>query len=491
MKKSLLFTSLSFFSLGLFAQKIPSTAGMIFKADKLHVYKNNEPINFKPQAENTNRDASSSAACTDKVKYVDRSGAPAAANKVQVGGALGWEAFIQVYPSFTGQVTRIDFTGGKFTATETAELYVHPLSSGSPNIFVSLGMATVSVNAVTGEFGATFSSPINVTGGFAVSVQMVTPTTDSIFVNYTDQTSFDDYSYLYYAGMYSALLDYGADIDACIRPTIGFTLPAPTITATPATTCTGSLVNFSGVDPTLAHYSNPVYNPGGWLSHSLSFGDATPNATSFFTTHSYSTTGTKTATGSVVYDGWTTDCTSSGTTTITVNPGITSSFGWYSTNLAVTFVNYSTGATSYAWQFGDAGTSAAPNPVHNYAASGTYTVELTTNGSCGSAYSTTNISITDSTSIGGIGIIEIEDGLLTNIYPNPASANLTIDITLEQSENVLLQVMDLNGQLVYAKNMGFVKTGLQVIDVTNFAQGLYFVRIVHNDQISTRKFVKE
>lgn len=491
MKKSLLLTCLSTICISSFAQKIPSPQTLTAKAGKLVVYNDQEAINFRPQEETVNRDATSSAACTDKVKYIDRSGVPVAADKIQIGGVNGWEAFAQVYPSFTGQVTRIDFTGGKFTATETAQLIVHPLSSGAPNLFVNLGVATVSVNATTGEFGASFSSPVNVTGGFAVSVQMVSPSTDSINVNYTNQTSADDYSYVYYLGLYSVLIDLGFDVDAAIRPTIGFTLPAPTITATPSTTCTGSLVNFTGVDPSLSHYSHPVYNPGGWASHSLAFGDATPDATSFFATHSYSSTGTKTATGSVVYDGWTTDCTSSGTTTITVNPGITSSFGWYSTNLAVTFVNYSTGATSNSWQFGDAGTSSAPNPVHNYAASGTYTVELTTNGSCGSAYSTTNISITDSTSIGGIGIIEMEDGLLTNIYPNPASTSLNIGLTLEQSENVLVQVMNLNGQLVYSKNMGIVKTGLHTLDVSNFRQGLYFVRIVHNDQISTRKFVKE
>jgi PKD repeat protein len=40
----------------------------------------------------------------------------------------------------------------------------------------------------------------------------------------------------------------------------------------------------------------------------------------------------------------------------------------------------STGATSWAWNFGDGGTSLAQNPTHIYSAPGTYTVQLTANG---------------------------------------------------------------------------------------------------------------
>ena len=44
--------------------------------------------------------------------------------------------------------------------------------------------------------------------------------------------------------------------------------------------------------------------------------------------------------------------------------------------LTVNFSNTSTGSiTSYAWTFGDGGTSTAASPSHVYAAAGTYTVE--------------------------------------------------------------------------------------------------------------------
>lgn len=45
--------------------------------------------------------------------------------------------------------------------------------------------------------------------------------------------------------------------------------------------------------------------------------------------------------------------------------------------LTVGFTNQSTGATTYAWTFGDGGTSTSQNPSHTYTTAGTYTVSLT------------------------------------------------------------------------------------------------------------------
>jgi PKD repeat protein len=52
--------------------------------------------------------------------------------------------------------------------------------------------------------------------------------------------------------------------------------------------------------------------------------------------------------------------------------------------LSVTFTDQSTNApTSWAWDFGDGGTSTSQNPTHVYGAVGTYTVSLTASNSCG------------------------------------------------------------------------------------------------------------
>ncbi|MFK7783751.1 MAG: PKD domain-containing protein [Crocinitomicaceae bacterium] len=62
----------------------------------------------------------------------------------------------------------------------------------------------------------------------------------------------------------------------------------------------------------------------------------------------------------------------------TVVPAYTES----STQLTVDFTDASVGANSWLWDFGDGNTSTQQNPTHTYAADGTYTVCLTTIGSC-------------------------------------------------------------------------------------------------------------
>ena len=56
--------------------------------------------------------------------------------------------------------------------------------------------------------------------------------------------------------------------------------------------------------------------------------------------------------------------------------------------LSVSFTNLSTGATNYAWAFGDANTSTSTNAVNNYLNPGTYSVTLTAVGPGGTNTST-------------------------------------------------------------------------------------------------------
>lgn len=57
----------------------------------------------------------------------------------------------------------------------------------------------------------------------------------------------------------------------------------------------------------------------------------------------------------------------------------------FSTNgLTTTFANFTSGATSFLWDLGDGNTSTLQNPMHTYAAAGTYTVCLIATNACAS-----------------------------------------------------------------------------------------------------------
>lgn len=74
--------------------------------------------------------------------------------------------------------------------------------------------------------------------------------------------------------------------------------------------------------------------------------------------------------------------------------GLTANFSVSINGLEVTFTDTSSGASSYAWDFGDTNTSSAPSPQHTYGTANTFTVKLTITGAGGqTASKTINVTV--------------------------------------------------------------------------------------------------
>ncbi|MCQ2374894.1 MAG: T9SS type A sorting domain-containing protein [Salinivirgaceae bacterium] len=76
-----------------------------------------------------------------------------------------------------------------------------------------------------------------------------------------------------------------------------------------------------------------------------------------------------------------------------------------------------------------------------------------------------------------------------NIYPNPAKSYINIQLSDSDNEVAMIHCYDMTGKEVFAQE---TELGLTTkIDVTDLPQGLYFVRIIADDQIlATQKFAK-
>jgi len=128
-------------------------------------------------------------------------------------------------------------------------------------------------------------------------------------------------------------------------------------------------------------------------SYAWDFGDDTGTSTDENPVYTYTVAGTYNVKLTATNDQGSNEITKEVTVSEAVATPI-ADFTFETADLAATFVNTSSNATSYAWDFGDeTGTSTDENPSYTYAEAGTYTVKLTATSDQGSNEITKDITV--------------------------------------------------------------------------------------------------
>ncbi len=239
------------------------------------------------------------------------------------------------------------FSAGIVTAQLTAGFTASPTSGCAP-LVVSF------TNTTTPMAGTTFLWTFGTTGSSVFtnpSTSFTTPGTHLVTLTATNGASTSTYS---------------MTITVYPPPVVSFTTSDTTL-------CPGAPVTFTST-------STSGGTPGP-LTYSWNFGDGGTSA-SASPTHSYSAPGGYTVTLFVTNAQ---GCTASLTKSMHIqvlNPPLVN---FNATPVVicnppgnVTFTNFTTGTApmTYAWSFGDAGTSSATSPSHNYTTPGSYNVKL-------------------------------------------------------------------------------------------------------------------
>jgi subtilisin-like proprotein convertase family protein len=240
-------------------------------------------------------------------------------------------------------------------------------------------------------------------------------------------------------------------------------------------------VAFAGNDTTICSSSSVTLNGGpGYSSYAWQSGSF--NASSQMVTVS---PGVTTTYGLTVVDA--NGCGSSTDfVTINVEPLPNASFSYTSTGTSVTFTNSSVGNlnVTYSWNFGDmTAPSSAVNPTHNYAGNGYYTVTLVVTTDCGSDTTTRYVPIT-------VGVDEVQSLGSLQVFPNPSEGSFTIAIQDADYEQLSIEVIDLQGKVVYGmleKNLSGQYT--KQLDLNGVAKGMYYLRLSTGKQSSTKKLI--
>ena len=177
------------------------------------------------------------------------------------------------------------------------------------------------------------------------------------------------------------------------------------------------------------------------------------------------------------------------TSYINVYPSAHANFSVYDTlvylpTAIVIFLNTSTDAASYFWDFGDGNTSTDLNPWHSYDTTGVYTVTLIAyNSQCGNdtlihtnlIYVITSVGINEHPIINGI-----------SVFPNPTSGNILITFNLQEDEAVEISLVDKTGkQLIVLPKKKMLQGSNKIkIDTEKFklSSGSYLLRITSNNK---------
>ncbi len=222
-----------------------------------------------------------------------------------------------------------------------------------------------------------------------------------------------------------------------------------------------------------ANFSNSSEN---WSSISWDFGDG-ESSEEISPTHTYAESGSYDVVLTVVgINGDTEEVTQ---TVVYENCALVAGFEFEIECPDVIFTNMSENATNYFWDFGDGNGSGEANPTHQYALSGTYTVQLSASaGALSESYST---EVTIDCPVSNEDLV----GAGFRAFPNPTSGMFTIRTDELLSAGSQLSIYNAVGALV--KEVAVGNQQEITTDLSNLNAGLYFYVIADQAMPSTMK----
>ncbi|MFH2094659.1 MAG: T9SS type A sorting domain-containing protein [Bacteroidota bacterium] len=146
----------------------------------------------------------------------------------------------------------------------------------------------------------------------------------------------------------------------------------------------------------------------------------------------------------------------------------------------VSFSDQSLNAGTWNWDFGTGDTSVLQNPQYTYAGNGSYIVTQIVENTC---FSDT---ISDTLIIYVTNVTENFNDLIYNIYPNPNTGRF--NLAVPGSQYLCYELTDCLGRVLQA---GEIDSGNPEIVLSVSEKGSYFLRILVNGSVITRKIIVE
>mgnify|MGYP001593317227 CR=1 FL=1 len=162
--------------------------------------------------------------------------------------------------------------------------------------------------------------------------------------------------------------------------------------------------------------------------------------------------------------------------TISLDPLPITAFRYQDFLDSVVFINQSSLATSYTWDFGDGNSSIAKDPFNIYDSSGKYTVTLSATNDCGTVDSSITIDITVPIVTNGINDITTWNDV--QLYPVPVTDRLNVRLENQLFGDVNIRLYDIAGKLISSKvDIKSTKQFTQFVSLNGLEAGVYTLQI--------------
>jgi hypothetical protein len=147
------------------------------------------------------------------------------------------------------------------------------------------------------------------------------------------------------------------------------------------------------------------------------------------------------------------------------DPETNAAFNFVQNGAQFYFINQSTKAVNYEWQFGDGNHSQLQHPSYTYQDTGYFSVQLISSNDCSADTITQQVYIA-----GSNGLVRLENAELS-IFPNPTRGNIYLQSAVAIQK---LSIVNIFGELLFQLDTN--KNKLQM-DTHFLAKGVYWIKI--------------
>ncbi len=137
---------------------------------------------------------------------------------------------------------------------------------------------------------------------------------------------------------------------------------------------------------------------------------------------------------------------------------------------------------AYQWFFNGSLIPGATEQDYDFTMNGNYYVQVFNSFGCSTSSAVFTVS--------NVGIEENSASSLMNLYPNPTTGNVTLEFNLKNSAPLKISLMNISGQVIYSETLNANGAFRKQIDLSGYANGIYYLQAITNDEVINRKVIK-